>query len=240
MRRTFDIDDTERRPLLEMNRVSLPVGDTSGRTIRVDLSVRGGDLVLVQPGDEQQEQTLANVACGLVAPVSGDVRFLGRDWAAMSSHNANAMRGRIGYVFRTGEWIPHLSMADNILLAELYHTRRPYAEVREEAAQLAVRFGLPGLPLEPASRLSVPDLRRASYVRALLGEPQLILLASPVWEFVIEILDPLINAIRAARDRDAGVLWFMHDTELWFDSSLPASRRYFLRGNTLVEEAGRR
>jgi phospholipid/cholesterol/gamma-HCH transport system ATP-binding protein len=240
MRETFDIDDTERRPVLEMDDVSLPTGDAAGRTIRVDLTVRAGELVLVQPGDDQHEQALSNAACGLLAPVSGEVRFLGRNWAAMPPDHANAMRGRIGYVFRTGEWIPHLSLADNILLAELYHTRRPYADVRDEAARLATRFGLPGLPLELAARFSTPDLRRASYVRALLGEPHLILLESPVWEFVIEILDPLINAIRAARDRDAGVLWFMHDTRLWFESTVPASRRYFLRGNTLVEEAERK
>ncbi len=223
-----------------MANASLPAhGDAAGSAIRVDLTVCAGELILIQPGDDQHERTLANAACGLLAPVSGEVRFLGRDWAVTSPDHANALRGRIGHAFQTGEWVPYLSLADNILLGELYHTRRPYTEIRDEAAALATRFGLPGLPLEPPARFSVPDLRRANYVRALLGEPALILLESPAREVIVEILDPVINAIRAARDRDAAVIWFMLDTRLWFEASLPATRRYVAQGNVLVEETRR-
>jgi len=239
MAEPFDIGDTERRPVLEMANASLPAHDHAGSAMRVDLTVCAGDLILIQPSDEQHEQTLANAACGLLAPLSGEVRFLGRDWADTSPDHANALRGRIGHAFHTGEWIPHLSLADNILLGELYHTRRPYTEIRDEAAALATRFGLPGLPLEPPTRFFAPDLRRASYVRALLGEPALILLESPTREVIVEILDPVLNAIRAARDRDAAVIWFMLDTRLWFDPSVPATRRYVAQGNVLVEETRR-
>ena len=236
----IDFDDQERRPVLEMANASLPAHDHAGSAMRVDLTVRAGELILIQPGDDQHEQALANAACGLLAPASGEVRFLGRDWAATSPDHANALRGRIGHAFQTGEWVPYLSLADNILLGELYHTRRPYAEIRDEAAALATRFGLPGLPLEPPARFAAPDLRRANYVRALLGEPALILLESPAREVIVGILDPVINAIRAARDRDAAVIWFMLDTRLWFEASVPATRRYVARGNVLVEETRRR
>jgi phospholipid/cholesterol/gamma-HCH transport system ATP-binding protein len=239
MQGDIDIDDRERRPVLEMANASLPAHGHAGSALRVDLTVCAGELILIQPGDDQHEQTLANAACGLLAPVSGEVCFLGRDWAVTSPDHANALRGRIGHAFQTGEWVPYLSLADNILLGELYHTRRPYTEVRDEAAALATRFGLPGLPLEPPDRFSTPDLRRANYVRALLGEPALILLESPAREVIVEILDPVINAIRAARDRDAAVIWFMLDTRLWFEASLPATRRYVAQGNVLVEETRR-
>lgn len=240
MEETFTIGDTERRPVLEMDHVSLSAGDVAGSALRVDLTVFAGDLILIQPGDEQHELALSNAACGLLAPVSGEVRFLGRDWAVAAPDHANAMRGRIGHAFQTGEWVPYLSLADNIVLGEHYHTRRPYTEIRDEAAALATHFGLPGLPMEPPARFSAPDLRRANYVRALLGEPALILLESPVREVIIEILDPVINAIRAARDRDAAVIWFMLDTRLWFEASVPATRRYLTQGNVLVEETRRR
>jgi hypothetical protein len=64
-------------------------------------------------------------------------------------------------------------------------------------------------------------------------------LESPAREVIVEILDPVINAIRAARDRDAAVIWFMLDTRLWFEASLPATRRYVAQGNVLVEETRR-
>jgi len=239
MQGNTDIDDRERRPVLEMAAASLPAHGHAESALRVDLTVCAGDLILIQPGEGQTEQALANAACGLLAPVSGEVRFLGRDWAVTSPDHANALRGRIGHAFNTGQWVPYRSLADNILLGQLFHTRRPYTEVRDEAAALATRFGLPGLPLERPARFSAPDLRRANYVRAFLGEPALILLESPARDFIIEILDPVINAIRAARDRGAAVIWFMLDTRLWFEASVPATRRYLAQGNVLVEETRR-
>jgi phospholipid/cholesterol/gamma-HCH transport system ATP-binding protein len=47
-----------------------------------------------------------------------------------------------------------MTLLDKVLLPQLHHTRRPYAESRAEAARLASWFGLPGLPtgLAQASR----------------------------------------------------------------------------------------
>ena len=77
---------------------------------------------------------------------------------------ANALRGRIGQVLRRGAWIPHLSLLDNLLLPQLYHTRRPYAEIRAEAARWAAWFGLAGLPTGRPADLP-PAILRAGRLR---------------------------------------------------------------------------
>jgi hypothetical protein len=51
---------------------------------------------------------------------------------------------------------------------------------------------------------------------------------------VVELMAPLINAIRGARDRGAAVLWFMHENRLWFEPSVPATGRVRLRGREIV------
>jgi phospholipid/cholesterol/gamma-HCH transport system ATP-binding protein len=220
--------------VLEFEQAWLPLADGDGAGLRVDLSVGQGDLVLIDPGDEVHERALADGVCGLVAPTGGAVRFLGRDWTEMPPDHANAMRGRIGHVFRVGEWVPYLSVEDNILLSPLHHTNRPRAEIRDEAARLAVQFGLPGLPVLLPGELSSRDRRRAAYIRAFLGTPDLIVIESPRIGLVVELMAPLINAIRKARDRNAAVLWFMHENRLWFEPSVPATGRVRLRGREIV------
>jgi phospholipid/cholesterol/gamma-HCH transport system ATP-binding protein len=220
--------------VLEFERTGLPLSDDGNDEMFIDLTVGRGELVLIDPGDDLHERVLADGACGLVSPTSGAVRFLGRDWTEMPPDQANALRGRIGHVFRFGEWVPYLSMEDNVLLAPLHHTGRPRAEIREEAARLAVQFGLPGLPVRLPSELSSRDRRRAAYIRAFLGTPELIVIESPRMGLVVELMAPLINAIRRARDRDAAVLWFMHENRLWFEPSLPATGRVCLRGREIV------
>lgn len=226
-------DDTA-IPVLDFDEAWLPLPGHEGMGVTIDLALRPGDLVLVQPGDEPHERALADGACGLVEPQSGAVRFRGRPWGGLPADQANAMRGRIGHLFRRGAWLPHLSLLDNVLLAQLYHTRRSYAELCDEAARLAHGFGLPGVPTSRPGEIAPADLQRAACVRAFLGAPSLIVLESPSDGLVPGLLAPLINAMRTARDRDAAVLWFVQDPDLFHDATLPASRRVRLQGAAMV------
>jgi len=225
-------------PVLQLDQVWLPLPDQHEVGVAVDLTLRAGDLVLVQPGDEQHEQLLADVACGLVPPERGTVRFLGRVWSEVPPDQANALRGRIGHVLRRGAWIPHLSLLDNVLLPQLHHTRRPYAEIRAEAARWAARFGLAGLPTGRPGDVPSAILPRAACVRAFLGAPSLIVVESLPGGLGDGLLAALVNAMRVARDRDAAVLWFVQDAEIYEDRSLPATGRLRLLGDALVPLEG--
>ena len=136
--------------MLQFDDVRLPLPDQDQVGVAVDLTLRAGDLVLVQPGDEQHEQVLADVACGVVLPERGAVRFFGRPWPEVPPDQANALRGRIGHLLRRGAWLPSVTLLDNILLPQLHHTRRPYAEIRADSpsggAGSACRACRPGVP----------------------------------------------------------------------------------------------
>jgi phospholipid/cholesterol/gamma-HCH transport system ATP-binding protein len=221
-------------PVLQLDDVLLPLPDQHGAGVAVDLTLRTGDLVLVEPGDEQHEQLLADIACGLVPPERGTVRFLGRAWPEVPPDQANALRGRIGQVLHRGAWIPYLSLLENLLLPQLYHTRRPYGEIRAEAARWAAWFGLTGLPTGRPADVPSAILERAACVRAFLGAPSLIIVESLPGGLDDGLLAPLVNAMRLARDRNAAVLWFLRDPEIYEDRSLPATRRLRLLGDALM------
>lgn len=230
--------DDRAPPVLQLDDVWLPLPDQDAVGVAVDLALNGGDLVLVQPGDDQHERALADVACGLLAPARGAVRFLDRAWPELPADQANALRGRIGHLVRRGAWLPYLSLLDNVLLAQLHHTRRPYSELCAEAARWAAWFGLPGVPMARPDETAPAVLLRAACIRAFLGRPSLIVIESAGDELRDGLIAPLINAMRAARDRDAAVLWFCQDHDLLADPTLPATRRLRLRGDALVPLEG--
>lgn len=193
------------------------------------------ELALVRIKQLHQAQAIADACAGLSKPVQGRVVFLGRDWAHSPADTANAMRGKIGRVFSTGSWLDHCSVTENILLSQRHHTRTAMAALREEAALLAERFGLPGLPLDLPEVYNRADLQKSAGVRAFLGNPRLLLLEDPTFGVYPRILPALVNAIRQARNRGAAVLWMTPSDAVWQDETIPADRRFVVSGHELME-----
>lgn len=212
-----------------------------GHASRMHGSLRAdpGDLVLVHVTDLHQAELWADLAVGLVTPENGRVSMLGNDLTELDIETGNWLRGRVGRVFSRGNWMDHLSLLDNILLSARHHGRRDENELRAEASALATAFGLPGIPLGMPDRLTRIDLQRAACVRAFLGEPLLVILEDPTYAGHADLLKPLVDAIRVARNRGAAVMWFSPAAEIWRDRSIPVTRRYRVAGNELMEAGSR-
>ena len=226
----------ERRIILRFkDAVVVTDPDRGAASEAINLSIYGGDLVLMRFARLELTTRFADLCCGLNRPVQGVSYFLGTDWQTLPADQRNAMRGRIGRVFTEGNWVDHLSLADNILFPQLHHTRRSIDQIREEAAALAELFGLPGLPSGLPGDFISADLRRAACVRAFLGQPWLILLEEPTADMGSNFLFALIHAIRRARDRGAAVIWLTGQDKVWNDSSIPAAFRYRAAARKLME-----
>jgi phospholipid/cholesterol/gamma-HCH transport system ATP-binding protein len=226
----------ERRVILRFDDVAL-LTDLAARdtSLDVNLNLLGGELALIRVEEQQQGTVLGDACTGLGLPPKGQVSFLGRKWSQLPPDTANALRGRIGRVFARGNWVGHLSLLENVLLPQLHHTRRPLAELRDEAVLLAENFDLPGVPMGYSKGFMPVDLQRMACVRAFIGQPMLILLEEQSEGCFKEMMQNLINAIGEARNRGAGVLWLTSDKFIWRDKSIPATRRYRLAGRQLME-----
>jgi phospholipid/cholesterol/gamma-HCH transport system ATP-binding protein len=227
---------TERRSILRFKKVKLVTEQGGGgETIDFEMNLGGGDLALINLERPRFGSILADACCGLHQAAEGSIFFLGKDWSSLPSNTANALRGRIGRVFTSGNWINRLTLLENILLPQLHHTRREFVELRDQAVRLAEHFGLPGLPTGLPDDVMRTDHQRAACIRAFLGQPSLILLEEPTFGVYPEILPPLINAIRYACDRGCGVIWLTLEDQIWNDPMLPATQRYRLTARKLME-----
>jgi phospholipid/cholesterol/gamma-HCH transport system ATP-binding protein len=200
----------------------------------ISLRLAAGDLALIDAPDPERAAWFADLCCGLVPLAHGHVSFLGHDWAKQPRRYAAALRGRIGRVFARGAWVEFADTAANVLLPQLHHTRTDERQLRERAAALAVRFGLPGLPTGRPSELSAIDLARAGYIRAFLGQPELIVLESPLQGRFASLAAPLLDVLSQARSEGAATIWLAGSELVWGDRSAPATHRLRLRDEGLT------
>jgi len=212
-------------PILELAAAGALSNADAEPAPEVDLRLGAGEFALVDARHTARPTWLADLCCGLLPLAAGSVRFLGHDWSAVPEEYAAALRGHIGRVFLSGSWVGFIDVATNIMLPSLHHTRDDAIAVRERATALSCAFGLPGLPLVRPNELTASDLARAACVRAFLGDPELVLLESPVQGRFSSLIPPLLDALASARDRGAAAIWFTRSDLVWHDPSMPATYR---------------
>ncbi len=221
-------------PILVLDAARPAQAPGEAREPAFSLTVEAGDLVLIEVREPRRAALFADLCSGLVPLRTGRVRFLDQDWADMPQDLAETLRGRMGRIFGDSGWIEFLDVPTNIMLAGLHHTYEPPDALRTAAAELALRFGLPGLPLGRPADLSPADLRRAACLRAFLGRPALLLLENPVPPQDPGLLPPLLNEVEEARSRGAAAIWLTPGNLVWRDRSFPASVRLRLLDSGLV------
>lgn len=203
-------------------------------SVDLDLSVRSGDLVFVQVDRGRLMPMIGDACCGLLSPIAGEARFMGRNWASQAPEDAAAMRSRIGRAAPDTAWLSFLSVADNVLLAQRHHTRRSTQELMDQAADLAAALDLPGLPLEMPDAVGSSDRHRAAIVRAFMGQPQLLILEQPLGPDP-ELTPRLLDRILDAQDRGTAVLWIDDHIPQVAYRELGTTRRLRLRRSGQLE-----
>jgi len=151
-----------------------------------DFVVGAGDILVVLGPSGCGKSTLLRLANGLIRPDSGTVRFQGSE---MSGERVGLLRQKMGYVIQEGGLFPHLTAGANVsLMAQFLDWDEKRIGVRlEELLELTHLSGdvLERYPVQ----LSGGQRQRVSLMRALMLDPDLLLLDEP-----LGALDPLIRS----------------------------------------------
>ncbi len=174
-----------------------------------DLQIEAGRTTVLIGPSGCGKSTLLRLIIGLIRTDSGEVLFEGE---RLTQANAMQLRRRMGYVIQDGGLFPHLTAEGNAALMARY-LGWDESRVAERLQQLVAltRFPEDGLRRYPV-QLSGGQKQRVSLMRALMLDPELLLLDEP-----LGALDPLVRAdlqgdLRAIfQDLGKAVVMVTHD-----------------------------
>ncbi len=179
--------------MLALDHVTKRFGDRTALADASLLAAAGRVTVLLGPSGCGKSTTL-RLFLGLTAPDEGTVRFGG---APLSTLDVRAVRRRTGYVIQSGGLFPHLTARGNVSLG----AREAGLGEHEIAARVAALAETARLPADRLARypdqLSGGERQRVSLMRALVLDPDVLLLDEPLGALDVMIRAELQSELQA-------------------------------------------
>lgn len=145
------------------------------------LRLNAGERVFLTAPAASGKSTLVRLLAGLIRPGKGSISIYGNDLSTLNGEELDLLRSRAGFITKDTALISNLKALENVALPLLYHTRRDYDSLMEEAARLLDRTGFKGDLWGLPGGLSLKERREVSVARALSLEPD-ILICEGLWD----------------------------------------------------------
>lgn len=193
----------------------------------VDMNVARGEIVALLGSNGVGKSTLNNNICGLYRPTSGSIRFKDRQIEGLSAHQIVEL-GLI-QVPEGRRIFPDLTVLENLLLGGYRRARARQSLNLEHVLGLfpRLRERLPQI----AGTLSGGEQQMLAIGRALMGEPELLILDEPSLGLSPLLVEELFILIRRLSDEGLTILLVEQNV---VQTLQIAQRGYVLEGGRIV------
>lgn len=198
----------------------------------IDLTVTPGEVVCVIGPSGSGKSTLLRSVNLLEEPTSGNILIEGIDITDEDT-DIDRVRTRIGMVFQSFNLFPHLSVLDNLTLAQRRVKKRSKSESEKVAHEMLDRVGLSEKADAYPGHLSGGQQQRVAIARALCMNPDMMLFDEPTSALDPELVGEVLQVMRTLADEGMTMLVVTH--EMGFAREV-GSRLIFMDGGVIVEE----
>ena len=180
--------------IIELRNLSKDFGDIQALK-DVSLNVERGQVVVIIGPSGSGKSTLLRCINNLEAPTAGEV-WIDGEMLNGSDDQLNTVRADIGMVFQHFNLYPHLSVLDNITLAQKIVRKREKKEAAAIAMDMLEKVGIAEKANAFPGQLSGGQQQRVAIARALAMQPKIMLFDEPTSaldpEMIKEVLDVML------------------------------------------------
>lgn len=197
----------------------------------VTTTVRTGEVVCVIGPSGSGKSTLLRCVNRLEEPTSGQILIDGEDITDPEC-DLNRIRTRIGMVFQSFNLFPHLSVLDNLTIAQRRVLKRSKSDAEAKAHEVIARVGLSDKIGEYPARLSGGQQQRVAIARALAMDPEMMLFDEATSALDPELVGEVLAVMRTLAEEGMTMLVVTHEMDF---ARRVADRVVFMDGGVIVE-----
>ncbi|MER2597926.1 MAG: amino acid ABC transporter ATP-binding protein [Caldilineales bacterium] len=198
----------------------------------INLEIGRGQVVVVIGPSGSGKSTMLRCINHLEKPTEGHVYIEGVDLEARST-NINQMRTEVGMVFQQFNLFPHLTVLDNITLAQRVVRKRDKVERDRVGMELLNRVGIPEKAGAYPGQLSGGQQQRVAIARALAMNPKIMLFDEPTSALDPEMIKEVLDVMQDLAQTGMTMVCVTH--EMGF-ARAAANRIIFMDQGMVVED----
>ena len=195
--------------------------------------VQKGEVIVVCGPSGSGKSTLIKCVNGLEPFQEGEITVDGISVGDPKT-NLSKLRSRLGMVFQNFELFPHMSISDNLTIAQTKVLGRNASEAAEKGLKLLDRVGLKAQAHKFPGQLSGGQQQRVAIARALSMDPIAMLFDEPTSaldpEMINEVLDVMVQLAKE------GMTMMVVTHEMGFAKKV-ANRVIFMDKGAIIEDA---
>ena len=162
----------------------------------VNLRIKQGEVVIIVGPSGSGKSTVLRCVNHLEVPTSGAVHIDGVHLEDKKT-NINQVRAEVGMVFQQFNLFPHLSVLENVTVAQMMVRKRSKSEADEIGMKQLTRVGIPEKADSYPRQLSGGQQQRVAIARSLAMNPKIMLFDEPTSaldpEMIKEVLDVMLD-----------------------------------------------
>ena len=218
-------------PIIQIHNLHKHFGETAALN-GVDLDVLPGEVVLIIGPSGSGKSTLLRCINRLETFEVGSV--IVDNIPLTTAENINAIRTEVGMVFQSFNLFPHLTVMENVTLAQKVVRKRTKGDADRIAHELLDKVGIPEKAQDYPGQLSGGQQQRVAIARALAMNPKIMLFDEPTSaldpEMIQEVLDVMLQLAKE------GMTMVVVSHEMGF-ARAAADRAVLMDEGLIVEEA---
>ena len=196
----------------------------------VDLVVERGEFVSIMGPSGCGKSSLLNLLGALDTPSEGEVKFEDSPLSGLSDRQLTVIRRqRIGFVFQFFNLIPVLTVEENVAFPAVMDGRRDHSK---HVGEVLGFLGLTEHRAKLPSQLSGGEQQRTAIARALINEPDVLLVDEPTGNLDSSSADDVMAHLRKLHDGGQTIVLVTHDPTV----ASRAARVLFMRDGQIVED----
>ena len=182
----------------------------------IDLTINAGEMVCLIGASGSGKSTLLR-CMNLLEPIDdGAILLDGKD-ISEPGLDPLPVRRRIGIVFQNFNLFPHMTAADNVMLAPRRITGASREALLPEVTALFERFGLADRMGHYPDQLSGGQQQRVAIVRALAMKPEMMLFDEITSALDPELVGEVLDVLRQLRSQGMTMVLATHEMQFAAD-----------------------